>query len=181
MTVLVAILEKASQVPICLEELPLTERIKTEGYSLKLTQGHLRNALDSLTNTYPEYQWEFDVDAKMVNIFPKAEARLSWTIKSVRIKLKTFRELLLGNEDFLGLKEHDIEYYVPWGNLAWLERPVEIYEKEFTIRQALNRLCSFLPWRAKWELTDSLRFTPIGLTYNVRPPEMVIHSPSRSD
>lgn len=114
-------------------------------------QEEIGQVLDRVIAAEPDYVWQHDKATESFNIFPKKDAPLSFTMNGVELHNVTFREIFIEG-DLLGLKKQDIQFNPGWGNYAWLESRVSLKVDGGSARLIMNRICSQLPYKARWEL-----------------------------
>jgi hypothetical protein len=127
---------QAYGIAICVE----SGEIDEPRLSFALTNVTLETAMSNIAKVVTNYNWCYDDKANVVNIFPAGESRVIWTIEKL---------------DSLKLKEHGITFFPGRGNLKWLKTPITLKAEQLTARQALNMICSQLPFRARWELQSN--------------------------
>jgi hypothetical protein len=141
---------QAYGIAICVE----SGEIDEPRLSFALTNVTLETAMSNIAKVVTNYNWCYDDKANVVNIFPAGESRVIWTIEKLDVREVSLEDILL-RFDSLKLKEHGITFFPGRGNLKWLKTPITLKAEQLTARQALNMICSQLPFRARWELQSN--------------------------
>lgn len=145
-------LSRAWQIGVCCESVTgETAGMATNRISLEMKDVSLESALDHVVALIPEYRWEFDEASGLVNIYPKDLSPLETVHHNIAVTNRTILEIF-DVDDALNLKEQGITFFPGRGNMGWLKVPISIQAENLTTRQALNRLCGQLPFKARWEL-----------------------------
>lgn len=145
-------LSRSWQIGICCEYTSGDNAdMTTNRISLEMKGVSLESALDHIVAMIPDYRWEFDEASGLVNIYPKDSSLLDAVHHNISVTNRTVPEIF-DIDDLLNLKGRDISFFPGRGNMEWLKVPISIQVDNVTTRQALNRLCGQLPFKARWEV-----------------------------
>lgn len=123
------------------------------GLTLRVHDGTVKDVLRALTDADPSYTWTRDPATEITNVYPKENAPLGWKTSALKFSEKTVREVLQTG-DLLGLGQKNIIFDAGRGNLAWLDTRISLDSGPVKAREAVNRICSQLGFRARWEVFE---------------------------
>lgn len=139
--------ERAYGIVICVEEATNA----APRFSFAATNVSLQAVMNNVKSTATNYDWCYDEKTDVVNIYPVEGSMLDWTIEEIDIEARSVADVFVQG-DLLKLSEHGITFDSGRGNMRWLQTPITLKAKGLTARQALNMMCTQLPFKTRWEL-----------------------------
>lgn len=142
---------------------------------VKLHEATIKDILNELVSKDTQYVWERWRNSEVINIIPRKNPVLNWTVDKIVIENKPVREVLgiqIGRknskdvsilQDKLGLRKHKVfDGLVIRGTAKWLETPISLKMENASIRDCLNAICTQV--KIGWPVrTHRLCWTLAGL------------------
>ena len=120
-------------------------------FTISVTNETLDVVMSNLTTVVTNCVWAYDDKLSIINIFPKRNSLLNWSIDKIDVKGLSFEHIIM-QDDYLKLRQHGITFFPGRGNLEWLKTPITVKAEGLTAKEALNMICKQLPFKARWEL-----------------------------
>lgn len=119
--------------------------------TIQVRKGSPTNTISELTSKLDDYVFADDSATGIYNIYPRVGSHLNWQISNIAATNLTIAEVFAN--DRFGFKRHGVIFSPGRGNLSWLGYKINITEADsIGARLFLNKLCSELPFKARWEL-----------------------------
>ena len=175
-------LSREFSVPVCVEETRwfaaenastddrqiLTQK-RARGFDLVATNSTLKSILDLFVIDNPEYMWEFDTAANVVNLYPKEGAVTSRLVEIVAITNQTIEQMFWFEtvklpdqsikrgalkDDPLHFRNLGILFAPSWGNHSWAQEKLNLTGGQISVRRVLNQICNQLSNPRYWIIEE---------------------------